>query len=397
MIARCNQWAATVVASVGLVIVVACDAPAVQAPDAVADALPGSDAAPSPSWPFPLPTTFPVPRLPPNTPFTPALAELGRHLFYDVRLSANQTTSCASCHLQAKAFTDGRVTPVGATGQVLRRNASTLTNAVYNPAQTWANPILTSFEKQALVPIFGEHPVELGVTGHESEILARFIGDSRYQALFAAAFPAVTEPVTMPNVVAAISAFERRLISGNSRVDQYRQGNAAALNDSERRGLALFFDERFECHHCHGGFNFTIAVDYELLPQTSQFFFNTGLYNIGAGAYPIEDQGLWEVSLVDADKGRFRPPTLRNIAVTAPYMHDGSVATLEEVLAIYERGGRLITGGPNAGDGRLNPNKNGFVAGFEATPQERADLLAFLRALTDESFLVDPTIANPWQ
>ena len=116
----------------------------------------------------------------------------------------------------------------------------------------------------------------------------------------------------------------------------------------------------------------------------------------GTGAYPAIDQGLWEFTFADADRGRYRPPTLRNIAVTAPYMHDGSVATLEEVLAMYERGGRLVESGPEAGDGKTNPNKSPFVGGFTLTEQERADVLAFLRALTDETFLTDPALADPF-
>ena len=116
----------------------------------------------------------------------------------------------------------------------------------------------------------------------------------------------------------------------------------------------------------------------------------------GTGAYPEVDQGLWEFTFEDADRGRYRPPTLRNVGVTAPYMHDGSVATLEEVIAIYERGGRVIEDGPLAGDGREHPNKSAFVGGFILTEQERADLLAFLLALTDESFLTDESLSDPF-
>jgi cytochrome c peroxidase len=126
-------------------------------------------------------------------------------------------------------------------------------------------------------------------------------------------------------------------------------------------------------------------------------FFNNGLYNVGGnGDYPEVDQGLWEFTFEDTDRGRYRPPTLRNVGVTAPYMHDGSVATLEEVIAIYERGGRVIEDGPLAGDGREHPNKSPFVGGLILTDQERADLLAFLRALTDESFLTDESLSDPF-
>jgi len=349
-----------------------------------------------PTWPFPLPPTFPVPRLPPGQVLTAELAELGRHLFYDKRLSGNGTQACASCHLQAKAFSDGVVAPQGSTGDQLRRNSMALVNVAYNPTQTWANTHLATLEMQALVPLQGKSPIEIGITGHEQEILARFAADSKYPALFAAAFPGQPEPIDFPNIVRAISAFERRMISGNSRYDQYRGGNLAALNASEQRGAEIFNSEELQCHHCHGGFNFTNAVDSAGIDQVTPRFFNNGLYNVNNGQYPVTDQGLWEITFVDADRGRFRPPTLRNIGVTAPYMHDGSMATLEEVIAMYERGGRLTTTGPNAGDGRDNPNKNGFVSGFDLTPQERLDLVAFLHALTDDEFLHNPALADPF-
>jgi cytochrome c peroxidase len=377
-----------------LIAVVACGDGGDGAPDAVdADAAVDAavDAAP-PSWPFALPVGFPVPRLPPGERLSAGLAELGRHLFYDVRLSGNGTQACAGCHLQARAFTDGRVTSVGSTGEVLRRNAMSLTNVAYNPAYTWASPVTRTLEAQALIPMFGKHPVELGATGHEPAILARLAADPSYPARFAAAFPDDPAPIAMGNVVAALAAFQRRLISGDSRVDRYRRGELTALTESERRGQELFFSETLECHHCHGGFNFTIAVDDASRPTQDVQFFNTGLYQ----RYPDVDPGLWEFTFAEADRGRFRPPSLRNVAVTAPYMHDGSVATLEEVVAIYERGGRAIATGPNAGDGRDNPNKSPLVAGFPLSDQERADLLAFLRALTDDHFLTDPTLADPF-
>ncbi len=352
--------------------------------------------APAATWPLPLPVGFPVPRLPPGQTLTLELAELGRHLFYDKRLSGNGTQACSSCHLQTKAFSDGLVAATGSTGDALRRNAMSLTNVVYNPTQTWANDVLTTLELQALVPLQGMHPIEIGITGYEQEILARFAADAKYPGLFAAAFPGQTAPIDFPNIVRAIAAFERRLISGNSRYDQFRRGKANAITEAEKRGAEIFNSEELQCHHCHGGFNFTLATDDATVDQATPRFFNTGLYNVNNGQYPITDQGLWEVTLRDADRGRYRPPTLRNIGVTAPYMHDGSVATLEEVIAIYERGGQLITSGPNAGDGRDNPNKNGFVSGFSLTPQERLDLVAFLLALTDDEFLNDPTLADPF-
>ena len=381
-------------AAILYVVVAACGDNVSPAGDARADA--PADAA-EPTWPFELPSGLPVPRLPANATLTRELADLGRHLFYDVRLSGNGTQACASCHEQARAFTDGKVTPAGSTGQVLKRNSMSLTNIAYNPTQTWANSVLVHLEQKAPVPMFGENPIELGITGNEQIVLDRLRAEPRYAPLFAQAFANAVDPVTLPNVVVALAAFERLLISGNSALDRFRRGDPAAMSDSAKRGEALFFSETLECHHCHGGFNFTLAVDHAGLSTPSVVFFNTGLYNVdGAGAYPVTDQGLYDLTGVPEDRGRFRPPTLRNIAVTAPYMHDGSMATLDEVVRFYERGGRLIESGANAGDGKVNPYKNAFVNGFALSDQERADLIAFLASLTDDTFLTDPAIANPW-
>ena len=342
-----------------------------------------------------LPPGFPTPRLPANATLTPELAELGRHLFYDKRLSGNGTQACASCHEQARAFTDGRVTPPGSTGTALERNAMSLTNIAYNPTQTWANHLLVTLEQQAVVPMFGTDPVELGITGSEDLVIERLRADTKYQELYAAAFPGAA-PIELGQVIQALAAFERRLISGNSLYDRARRGEAT-LSESAARGQEMFFSETFECHHCHGGFNLTIAVDFATLAEPGVAFFNTGLYNVGGtGAYPANDRGLLDVTFLATDEGRFRPPSLRNIGVTAPYMHEGSMATLDEVVRFYERGGREITSGPNAGDGKLSPFKSAFVPGFTLSEQQRADLIAFLESLTDDSFLTDPALSDPF-
>jgi len=197
-----------------------------------------------------IPRGFPTPRIPADNPISAEKAELGRHLFYDKRLSGNQAASCSTCHQQDKAFTDGRPTAVGATGQAHARNSSGLTNSVYNSTLTWANPLLTELEDQLLVPVFGEEPIEMGATGHEAEILERLKLDSGYQELFAAAFPEDPAPVGWANVVRALSSFVRTLISGDSPFDRFvYQGDGSALDASERRGLALSLSERLVCRH----------------------------------------------------------------------------------------------------------------------------------------------------
>jgi cytochrome c peroxidase len=198
-------------------------------------------------------------------------------------------------------------------------------------------------------------------------------------------------------VVAALASFNRALVSGGSRVDALsQQGDGLALSESELRGMNLFFSERLECHHCHGGFNFSESTTHADAAFEADFFHNTGLYDLdGLGAYPADNTGVFEITGDPADMGRFRPPTLRNVGVTAPYLHDGSAATLEDVVRIYEAGGRLITEGPYAGDGRASPLKSGLIPGFTLTDGERADLVAFLEALTDEAFLTDPRFSDP--
>lgn len=345
-----------------------------------------------------VPLGFPAPPVPEGNPVTLEKIELGRHLFYDVRLSGNQTQSCASCHEQARAFTDGRVVAVGSTGEVHPRNSQTLTNVAYNATLTWANPVLRELEHQILIPIFGDAPVELGVTGDEDEVLARFEAAGPYPGLFAAAFPGDPAPVTWPHVVDALATFCRSLISGGSPFDRFvYHDEQDALSPAARRGMELFFSETLECHHCHGGFAFTESTVHAGSAFDAALFHNTGLYDVdGQGAYPPDNPGVFEITGRPEDMGRFRPPTLRNVAVTAPYMHDGSIGTLEEVIRHYERGGRIVEAGPYAGDGRDSPLKSGLVAGFTLTDAERADLVAFLESLTDEGFLTDPRLADPW-
>ena len=343
-----------------------------------------------------LPDDLPPPQVPTDNPMHRAKVELGRWLFYDTRLSGNETMSCASCHIQALAFTDGKPRSIGSTGEVHPRSSMSLVNVAYASRLDWANPLLDRLEDQALTPLLGDNPVEMGLGGHEDRV-TELLREERYSQLVTRAFPNDADPHSLLNAVRAIASFVRTITSFDSPYDRYLAGEAGAISDSAVRGMELFFSERLECFHCHGGFNFTDSTTHVNTRIERVGYHNTGLYNLdGNGAYPSDNTGLFDMTGERRDMGRFKAPTLRNIAVTAPYMHDGSVATLDDVIAHYQRGGRRLDDGPYAGDGRLSPFKSEFVTGFELSDDERADLVAFLESLTDESLLNAPDLANPF-
>lgn len=346
-----------------------------------------------------LPPGLPRPKVPADNPMSEAKVQLGRHLFYDTRLSVDGTFSCASCHIQARAFADDKPRGVGVTGEVHPRGSMSLTNIAYSPVLTWANPTQRKLETQALVPMFGEDPVELGLSGQEQALFARLRGEPRYQPLFAAAFPGLADPVSLEAITKALAAFERTLLSGRSPYDRFRLGlDYGAISASAQRGEELFFSERTECFHCHGGFNFTETADHVGKGFVEVEFHNTGLYNIdGQGSYPTPNTGVMAITEDPEDMGKFKAPSLRNVGVTAPYMHDGSIPTLAEVIEHYAAGGRTITSGPHKGVGSASPLRSAFVKGIDLTPEEKRDLVAFLESLTDEQFLTDPRFGNPWR
>ena len=293
-----------------------------------------------------LPAGFPLPIAGANIQSQEKF-ELGRKLFYDKRLSLNETQSCADCHQQRFAFSDGRARAIGSTGQEHSRNAMTLTNVAYNTTYTWDNVRVRSLEQQTLVPMFNVHPIELGIKGHEKEIESRFRGDI---ASFREAFPGERHPVSIRNIAKALAAFERALISGRSPYDRLVYGgDESALKPAAWRGMQLFFSQRAACSSCHRGFNFSGDVKYVGGREQTPSLVNNGVTN-----------------------GRFRIPTLRNVALTAPYMHDGSIDTLEQVIERYSDARRL-----------------------SLTADEKTDLVAFLEALTDIEFVTDQRFSAP--
>lgn len=325
-----------------------------------------------------LPHNIPPPPVPADNPLTDESVILGEKLFFDKGLSASNTISCSSCHDPEHAFAEPKTVSVGANGDALNRNALALVNVAYNASFTWAHNNLESIEKQLMIPLFNEHPVEMGVTGNEKRILKRFEG-SEYRALFEAAYGDDTP--NLNNIVKALASYVRSLVSFNSAFDNYAYAqDDEALTPQQLEGLNLFFSERTECFHCHGGLNFTQSSKHSFQPFTAQPFHNTGLYNEdGKGSYPESDMGLYSVTHNKDDMGKFRAPTLRNIALTAPYMHDGSIATLDEVIEFYARGGNVAES--------PNPYRSPFIKSFAITEEEKAALVAFLQSLTDEEFV----------
>ncbi|MDM7861926.1 di-heme enzyme [Alteromonas sp. ASW11-36] len=336
-----------------------------------------------------IPAGFPSPNVPTDNPMSEAKVTLGKALFFEPALSGNGAMSCSTCHMPELAFSEPRRHSTGSTGDVVKRNAMALVNVAYNGSLTWAHDGLNTIEQQLMIPLFGEHPVEMGITGKKDIVLARFNTDD-YRRLFDAAFE---QPQPQwDHIIKALASYVRSLTSFNSRFDDYayRQDDNA-LSKAELRGMELFFSERLECFHCHGGFNFSQSSQHAFQQLDLRPFHNTGLYNIdGHGAYPSSDQGLIEITMNPSDMGRFRAPTLRNIAVTAPYMHDGSLPTLDSVIAFYAAGG--------LGAGVESPLKSQFIKGFALTESEHQDLKAFLHSLTDQQFLQEPrhqALVNP--
>jgi cytochrome c peroxidase len=260
-----------------------------------------------------LPRGFPEPAVPADNPMTAAKVALGLRLFSDPRLSASGRHSCESCHSPALAFTDGLPRSLGVAGESLPLNAPTLFNVAYSASLGWNDPAVRTLERQMAGPLFNEHPRELGLEGREAEVERTLASDVATASGFAAAFPGERRPVTLENVVRAIAAYERSLIAADSPFDRYVfGGDHGALTDSQKRGMELF-SGRAGCAACHGGINF---------------------------AGPWVDRETPEAEPAFADSGTgvtVRVPTLRNVARTAPYLHDGRLATLDDVLAHYEK------------------------------------------------------------
>lgn len=312
--------------------------------------------------------------VPEDNPMTVEGIELGRRLFYDKRLSANNTISCGSCHQQAHAFADVRAYSLGYDGVPTKRNAMSLTNLLWVRHFFWDGRA-SSLEEQAVTPMTDPH--EMGQPLDSTVLKLR--AAPGYPVLFAAAFG--SDSITGERIVKAIAQFERVLISDRSRYDRYLQG-AYQLTSAEQRGLTLFYTNNDPvrgvrgagCGNCHSG------------PKV----FNETYHNNGLDSVPV-DPGRSGVTGLDYDRGRFRVVTLRNIALTAPYMHDGRFRTLSEVLDHYSD--HILpspTLSPSLRDTLNRPVDLRLTAG------EKGDLLAFLQLLTDSALIADPRYADPF-
>jgi cytochrome c peroxidase len=330
-----------------------------------------------------LPPGFDPPLIPAGNPQSPAKVALGARLFADTRLSGSGAYSCATCHLRERAWTDGRTRSLGERGDALRRNAMPLANVAWNAALNWASPEVTTLEEQLLIPLLGEHPVEMGLKGNEERVLATLRADTDLRHAFATVFAG--EPggeLTLVTLAKAIAAFERSLVSADTPFDRYvYRDERDALTPQARSGMALFFSARTRCARCHSGINFAGPMRTAKTPHAPAIFANTGLYDVdGRGGYPADDQGLKEATGLESDNGRFRVPTLRNVALTAPYMHDGSIVSLSAVIEHYDRGGRARRAG------RAAPLRDALIRPLRLSAAEKAALEAFLRSLSDPQF-----------
>lgn len=319
--------------------------------------------------PFTISQYLPAPSFPNDNPLTNEGVALGKKLFYEEKLSADNTISCASCHKQENAFTDNTQFSVGIDGIAGSRNSMPLMNMAWDYGyQFFWDGRAIAIEGQAFEPV--TDPIEMHNTwGNAVSVLQ---ADNEYPKLFLRAFG--TTIIDSNLVVKALAQFERTLISGNSKFDNYLKGDVT-LTPSELSGFNIFMDESGgDCFHCHGDpFN----------PLwTDNLYHNNGL------DATFSDLGRGAVTGDPADDGKFKTPTLRNLIYTAPYMHDGRFQTLDEVINHYSVGLQNSS--------TLDPlMKNVNIGGIQLNPQEREDLKAFLLSLTDESFVNNPNYSDP--
>ncbi len=300
---------------------------------------------------FTIPKGFPTISFPADNQFSKDRWALGKLLFYDKQLSKNNTVSCASCHQQNLAFSDNVALSLGDNNSIGVSNSPTLANVAYHPYFTRAGGVPT-LEMQILIPIQEHNEFNTNMV----EMVEKLNQNSTYRTMALNAYNRALDAFV---ITRALATFERSLLSGNSKFDDYYyKNNPNALNESEKNGLMLFNSTKTNCSSCHSGFNFT-----------NYAFENNGLYT------NYSDSGRMRFTKLPNDRAKFKVPTLRNIALTAPYMHDGSFATLEDVISHYNSGGKNHT------------SKSNLIKPLALSPQEQQDLISFLNTLTDNQFI----------
>ena len=306
-------------------------------------------AATSGAWHWP--AERPAPVVPADNPMSQVKVELGRRLFYDADLSIDGTMACATCHQQKHGFTDGTRAHPGVHGDPGKRNVPGLANVAWRKRLTWGDPQVRTLKAQAAIPILGDDPVEMGMQDAEEGELARRLGrDACYRRMFAQAFPDEDGRIDMGTVTAALAAFQRTLVSTNSPYDRWQRGDPSAMPNSAIEGETLF---RSKCATCHDGEDLT----------------DDAFHRVSADTVDASDRGLGDVTGKSSDDGKFRTPSLRNVALTGPYFHDGASPGLRSAIARHQE--------------------------MELNDREMTVLIAFLHQLTDETFLKDARFAYP--
>lgn len=297
-----------------------------------------------------IPKGFPAPVIPADNAMTKRRVALGKKLFFDPILSLDSSISCGSCHSPSLAFSDTNKFSIGVQNRIGERNASSLSNVAYQQSFFWDGGV-PSLEQQAIAPI--ENHLEMAF--NLPELIKRLSKHNVYPNLFQQAYG---RQVDVFSLVRALACYERTLISGNSAYDKFLYGDSLALTTAQGRGFEIFTGEKGECFHCHAEFNFTDGS-----------FKNNGLYDVYA------DSGRARISAKSSDVGKFKVPSLRNVELSAPYMHDGSLRDLQAVVKHYNSGGKN------------HPNKSILIKPLNLNAQEQSDLVEFLKALTDKDFI----------
>ena len=313
---------------------------------------------------------------------------LGHFLFYEKKLSINSSKSCSSCHDPLLAFSDGYRSSVGIYGDPLPHNSPSLINVSSRISLDWKRADLHLLEDQMNRPLFSMVPPELGIESKDSSFLNRFQDDSLYITLFREAFPHELNPISFTNIKKSISSYLLQLNSRQSAYDKFKTNpRKYPLSKDALKGMKIFYGKKTSCFVCHGGQDFD-------KPEFGSHFANTGLYYCREFT---QDEISNVENCTDVDSLAYRIPSLRNVAISGPYYHDGSEDELLEVIRNYEKGGRIVDFGDCRGDGAFHPLKDARLRKFVLSDDEELELLAFLQTLTDTSYLCNQLFTNPFE